>query len=343
MDLFISNSFEKVNVENRGMIPIGELKKGYRVYTGQGSAQLVKDVIHTGSKPIAQVHTQSGYLLDGSKEHPILIAGNSGTQFNKIGDLVIGSYACINRELVLGSNIILPKNNSKDITVPFMLDSKLAWLLGAIIGNGYYKDKKNSTINLTSKDAEILSYFEEICKNYKLNIDTCETKNRKCCRNRDFREWLYDVGLDYTTTKNKKVPDILFRSTIQARGAFLRGLFDTYGSIGKNTCRFVTSSQTLALAIIFRILRSLMPFKPELIIVCIISSRILQENGIQSLFDLPFNLPIVLFSFSCLYSIVKPTILLKCFKDVLAILIIYELCFLLNLQIDTIPNDNSIL
>jgi intein/homing endonuclease len=48
---------------------------------------------------------------------------------------------------------------------------------------------------------------------------------------RPFREWLLQLGLGYQTARDKRVPEIIFRSPAKLRGAFLRGLFDTDGSV----------------------------------------------------------------------------------------------------------------
>src|SRR5262249_11225872 len=60
------------------------------------------------------------------------------------------------------------------------------------------------------------------------------------------RRWLEQLGLDYIRAEQKSTPDTVFRAEASVRAAYLRGLFDTDGSVGKINIRFTTSSPQLA-------------------------------------------------------------------------------------------------
>src|SRR5262249_48589645 len=61
-----------------------------------------------------------------------------------------------------------------------------------------------------------------------------------------FRRWLGQLGLGHSLGPDKVVPHVLFGADERCRGAFLRGLFDTDGSVGKINIRFTTASPQLA-------------------------------------------------------------------------------------------------
>src|SRR5206468_6987451 len=129
----------------------------------------------------------------------------------------------------------------------------LAWLLGALIGDGSYRDRRDGTIDFTNQDEEVLCRFRRILTGYSLRIGVYKPANRQAVRlyavSKAFRQWLVDIGLDYSTSCQKHVPEIIFRAPADIKAMFLKGLFDTDGSAGMGTCRLcrlTTCSRRLA-------------------------------------------------------------------------------------------------
>jgi hypothetical protein len=60
------------------------------------------------------------------------------------------------------------------------------------------------------------------------------------------RRWLARMGLGFDMAPDKRTPPLLFQAAANVRAAFLRGLFDTDGSVGKINVRYTTSSFALA-------------------------------------------------------------------------------------------------
>ena len=103
-------------VTDQGMIPIRELgpdapedntfyepRFPVRVWNGKKFVQ-VKRFFWNGRTKTYKIRTQSGFVLEGSSEHPILTRQESGESFTKLSDLKKGQYACIDRSEAIFSN-----------------------------------------------------------------------------------------------------------------------------------------------------------------------------------------------------------------------------------------------
>ena len=255
--------YEKVWTENRGLVSLKDIVPGDRVLTEDNTFQPVISAVRTGSKPVVRVTTQSGYQIDVSREHPILVGDENGARFVVAGELQAGQLACISRgeshsslPLPLPSLPRLASAARKDqpmLDLPSHLDADLAWLLGALIGDGSYRDRKDSMVDFTNQDPQVLCKYHAILESYCLRVCRYTHPSRRAERlyviSRAFRHWLCLLGLDYSTACAKTVPDFIFQAEAGLRAAFLRGLFDTDGSAGTGNCRLcrlVTCSPVLA-------------------------------------------------------------------------------------------------
>lgn len=267
---------QRVLTGTRGLIPIRDLIEGETVITGEGVPRKVVGKFPTGKKPVVRITTKMGYQIDASAEHPMLVADENGYSFVRAEELGTKHFACISRAVVdfddppaLPSIMFKHQNNGSrwqgkenaNNSTPATMTEDLAWLLGAIVGDGSFRDKRDGTVDLTNMDTEVLGSFRRIMTGYGLPVGEYKKKDSKATRlyviSRSFREWLLQIGLGFVTATEKSIPEIIFRSPAKMRGAFLRGLFDTDGSVtkpnsGKNgLTRFrqvilATSSQTMA-------------------------------------------------------------------------------------------------
>ncbi|MGI4788500.1 MAG: helix-hairpin-helix domain-containing protein [Janthinobacterium lividum] len=253
--------YEKVWTENRGLVPLQDIIPGDRVLTEDNSFQQVIRAVPTGRKRIIRIKTQCGFSVDVSHEHPIMVGEENGPKFVTASELHVGQFACISRgEAESSLEIPLPplpasgfRKDSLILSLPAHLDNDLAWLLGALIGDGSYRDRKDGTVEFINQDQQVLCKYRAILESYGLRVCRYAPVSRSAERlyviSRVFRQWLCLLGLDYHTACMKDVPAIIFQSNADLRASFLRGLFDTDGSAGTGTCRtcrFVTCSPALA-------------------------------------------------------------------------------------------------
>ncbi|GAB4456654.1 MAG: hypothetical protein OHK0029_15010 [Armatimonadaceae bacterium] len=254
--------YERVFTANRGMVPVRDLKPGDCVHTGRDGVRRVKAVIPSGKKQIVRVTTRSGYRIDVSREHPLFVATTDKGEpsWCTAENLSTEMFACIHREAVESPFLtplppISKLNGRKAVppSVPTRWDEDLAYLLGLIVGDGSYRDRKDGTVDFTNQDVEVLATFRRILTGYGLRVCEYRPKNQKATRlyvvSRAFRKWLYELGLDYSCARDKGAPPPIFSAPLACRAKFLQGLFDTDGSAGTGTCRvvrLVTASETLA-------------------------------------------------------------------------------------------------
>ena len=226
----------------------------------------VKAVVPTGEKQVLRLSTRSGYCIDVSAEHPILIATPDSAEpvFKRAEEIADGDFACIYRKgMETRAPLLLPTpepllgnwRNTPPPNLPTVLDEDLSYLLGVIVGDGSYRDKADGTIDITNQDDTVLSRVKSILTGYGLRVCHYQPKGKPARRlyvvSRVFRRWLQNIGLEYCTAPTKTIPALFFQASAACRAAFLRGLFDTDGSAGQGTCRLVrliTASAALAYA-----------------------------------------------------------------------------------------------
>lgn len=259
----------KVSTEE-GLKAMDRLQTTNQVLTG-GTANLsqIKAHVSTGTQTVVRITTAMGYSIEVSPEHPLLIAGpNKIPTFIKASEITPEDFACIDRNVVPGNAtpklpekpLITSKMKRRPVRLPQKLTSHLAWLLGLIIGDGSYRDRRDGTIEISGsqRDIEVLEEAERLLTEI-FDIKSNWRKGEKTGLywiSKQFREWLRRIGLDYVTAPNKKTPPLIFSSSPEIRAAYLRGLADSDGSASQQKVRFATSSEMLATEI-HELLRSL--------------------------------------------------------------------------------------
>jgi hypothetical protein len=124
-------------------------------------------------------------------------------------------------------------------------------MLGALVGDGCYTDKKDGTVSFTNPATpELLSRMEEILQGIGLNVGH-QTKRGKphsiTVISKNFRDWLLDLGLEYKKADEKRIPQLMFVAPLKCRGAFISGLIDTDGCVdkGRQQIRITSASERL--------------------------------------------------------------------------------------------------
>jgi intein/homing endonuclease len=243
--LAAGQTFHKCVSENSLVITPTSLKKikdvkvGEYICTGQGFYSPVLNKWQSEKKNKYKINLRQGYNLELSSDHKLLSWGNNSFEYKSLQNLNVGDYICVDRRVQYF------KNTSN------LLDIESAWVLGALIGDGFYKGSKkainhitfcNQDINCLNKMKTYLNKFsfKYSCKNKRANknvyvIDAC---------NKNFRQHLLNLGLTRVSKKEKDVPLSIFSSSVEIRGSFLQGLFDTDGHCNKNL-NYVSISKNL--------------------------------------------------------------------------------------------------
>jgi intein/homing endonuclease len=249
--------YERVAVHGHGLQPVARVAVGQVVQTGQGGPGRVLDHINTGKRSVVRVRTRSGYTIDVSREHPLLIASHQeAPHFRAAGKLRPGLYACIDRTVVEGrADVPLPpiqyqrtNKPQKRLAVPTQLSEAFAWALGVMVGDGCYRDRRDGSIEMTNQDTNLIERYRNALTPWGLKVSVKPTKNhyRVYFNSKPLRLWLEGLGLDYVLAHEKKTPHVLWGAGARLRAAYLRGLFDTDGAAGRINVRFTTAAAVLA-------------------------------------------------------------------------------------------------
>src|SRR3990172_9423415 len=85
------------------------------------------------------------------------------------------------------------------------MNSNLAWLLGALVGDGNYSDQDDGRVEFTNLNKHLLALFS-FCAQDCLHVDVTMRSKRGKKRmtsayfhGRYVRDYLYDMGLGYDT------------------------------------------------------------------------------------------------------------------------------------------------
>lgn len=240
------NSNEMINVKNKGLIYIKDVVENDFVLNNTKYSKVLKK-INTGFKKEFLLTTNNGYSLRCSAEHPILTVDSNEFIFKKLSELKITDTICINRNFF--------NNEIKDCISPLM-----GWYLGLMVGDGNYSGNYHKSINrgeiTTIKtdydDYTVLRDLELEFEPYNLKVNIYHPPNRNVirivCDNKLFRDYLESLGLKRGAKKQyKTTPSVIFQSSPPIQKQYLKGLFDSDGSVSKKVAsiRFVNKSEKL--------------------------------------------------------------------------------------------------
>ena len=124
-------------------------------------------------------------------------------------------------------------------------DTNVAYLLGILVGDGSYNDPNEGNIHFTSNVPELQKEF--VVNFEALGIHPGYRKDNRGCyvTSKPVRYELLNKGLNFATAQKKVVPHWITTSYSRAC-AFLAGLFDTDGHIGKSGIVLTTVSADIA-------------------------------------------------------------------------------------------------
>ena len=257
----------------KGWQQIGELwpahGPGHRLRTLNlrlaGAHSMVRsDQIYRGdTEPALRLITRHGYELTGSHRHPVQVYDPAAGRllWKKLPELRPGDFLPIRRGMGLfptRETVIRYRPVSHPrrrlIRLPRTVSPDLALLLGYLVGDGSYAERKDGDVRLTNADRPLVRNYARILQEQfglRLTLSrstACKAAPTWYVISKTFREWLSAAGLDHATARGKKVPASILQSPRAVQAAFLRGLFDTDGSASGNGTRVVLATTSRRLA-----------------------------------------------------------------------------------------------
>lgn len=217
----------------KGIKKLQDVLVGEEIINPYGGYSKVLDKQFT-IRPLVTIKTDFGHIVHCSPEHKFPVYNKEGNclGFTEASDLSIGDRLRVSKRSFIGEDL--------------ELSTDFAWLLGILIGDGSYRDRRDGTVEICSIDNEIHDLAEAVLNRFNIKLHRRKNKRGSYFISKQLRrQLLQDYGLGYTLAENKCAPEIIFRSNELVRGAFLRGLFDADSHINKHTITLTSTSKQL--------------------------------------------------------------------------------------------------
>lgn len=235
----------------KGLGNIGnQFNKQVEIETGFGKDTALG--VYSGKKDVYELKLSNGIDLGITLEHKVPIVNKtSQVELCKniaVEDLSANDLIMIPLNTVEGETTNLSgykykkKSQGKaivDYSLPEKMDSKLAFIIGCLIGDGNYTDHNHFRFICPSNQFELFKKFNSYVSEL-FNYVPIEKLSHVNDSNREdlphsqvfsvvIRGFLKYIGLDYVKHHSKIVPEYFYTETIENRGALLNGLFSTDG------------------------------------------------------------------------------------------------------------------
>lgn len=227
-----------------------------------GKLEKTKLGLYNGKQEIIKIHTNDGFSLSGTKVHKVLIMNKDGNiEFVKTSDIKTGDYILINRNNnVWGNDTSVDVNEKlsdyiencskqesshlKIRKMPDYINEDIARLFGYLVGDGCLTIPYGFIFSNIGD--EILEDYKNIIKNY-FPQTTIKQISKYDYRTNDkyLRKYLEYLGFDYSDASGKKIPSCILKSSKRIVSSFIKGLFDTDGTVDDKVISFCSVSEKL--------------------------------------------------------------------------------------------------
>jgi phosphate starvation-inducible protein PhoH len=216
---------------DRGMVSIGSLGVGLGpdeadsiglTVSGREGPEPAALVYYGGESDTRRIRTKFGYAIEATPEHPLLVRSVEGTlEWRRADELKVGDVVALQRgQRMFGTKTVVdftydrrsPQDHSRRIAIGH-LDEQLAYFMGILTGDGNLTVRNR--IGLSSMEPEVIAAFKNVA------LQT-------------------SLGMPATTAPHKYVPMSILEAPEEIVRSFLRGLYDTDGSIERGTAVSLT-------------------------------------------------------------------------------------------------------
>jgi phosphate starvation-inducible protein PhoH and related proteins len=250
---------------DRGMIEIGELGAGtkpddyqpveLRVH-GLDGIEPASHVYNGGESATLRVTTRFGFSIEATPEHPLLVLSKAGSlEWRRADELRVGDALAMQRgQRMFGRQTAVefsyrpssPQDHAKPIKFD-ELDAEAAYVIGALTGDGCLTWP--GRVILSSADETIIAAFRAFAARLGLHVfpnGEGRPYDHIIASARLYR-LLAELGLSTGGAHTKRIPRAILRAPERVVAAFLRGLFDTDGTVEKRDGTITLSSVSEAL------------------------------------------------------------------------------------------------
>lgn len=245
-------------VTDNGLIPIGQIAEKediqIKILSQDAKIHTASKWFDSGEHETLKITTQKGFSIQGSLNHLILTlcqdeGGKPVLIWKRLDQLQVNDIAVMDRSM----NMLWPRqktklgeyypsevsDRTKKTKLPAYLDEDLAFILGALVSEGFISDKR---IEFCNADARFIEEFEKRWK--KVFPDSVLHKFlrqpssfgklpywRLECHYLYTISFLRNIGLSPVKAKEKTIPVVMYKATKPVLQAFLQSYFEGDGSI----------------------------------------------------------------------------------------------------------------
>ena len=237
----------------QGIKKIGELVKKPNKEGWCGNGPIIEtidkthktNIYYTGEIPTLKIRTRLGFNIEAGKDnHKIIKLDDNGyLQYEKVDKLKIGDY--------LGIKYSYNLYGSSEYIGDIKLDEDLTYFIGAIVGDGYIIEN-GFKITCAKEDEFIVTEIDRILKDkfqLSLNFNSFKDKKNWTCGKHDkkLKELFSFIPEIVLKSYYKRVPMAILEAPLYIQRGFLRGLFDTDGSVDKNRLKVIITQNNFEL------------------------------------------------------------------------------------------------
>lgn len=249
-------------VTDKGLVPISQISQAgvedvsVSVLSKDGQTNTASKWWDCGAFPTWRVLTQRGYEVTGTANHPLLVAvphdsdGRVTLTWKTIAQLAVGDYVVLDRsakmwpEQPVDLHQFYPsvlKSRTKQHTLPETLDEDLAFILGALLAEGTFRDQVIEFTNTPGDFAEhFIQSWQRVFPTCRLHIFEREPVSygkkpflQIQVVSQHVIAFIHALGLSGRSAQ-RQIPEIILRSPRHVVAAFLRGLFEGDGAVEKS-------------------------------------------------------------------------------------------------------------
>ncbi|MEW6130035.1 MAG: LAGLIDADG family homing endonuclease [Acidobacteriota bacterium] len=219
-------------------------------------AKAVNKFYVNGYQEVVEIATARGFNLAATLQHRVRVIDCEGNyewkQMGEVqpGDVLVMARGGLGRAEVPTLAAVSTRKRRSTLRLPEMLTAELAELLGFYIGDGYLKERRGLGIAVDARDTDVVGRLQELIGRT-FNLDAkVEDTERNCllvwAASYFIPRWLRANGLAKANALDAHIPEAVLAGGAATVSAFLRGLFESDGSISNGVISFVSASERLA-------------------------------------------------------------------------------------------------
>ena len=254
------------NTYIKGVGSIGDcVNKTIELQTGFNNCSNIAIGVNSGKKNVCELKLSNGVKLGLTLYHVFPVCTDEGLVDKKVSDIDFERDL-----LMIPLNTVVDGKSSDisgykyikghwretyiDYSCPDIMDEKLSFIIGCLIGDGNYSMHNNINFVCNERHPELFEKFNKYIKDvfeYDAYIHEIQKKGSILLHSQVnsvvIRGFLKHIGLDYVINRNKSIPKLFFNESIENIGSLLDGLFSTDGGVTKQSGpNYTTVSKQLA-------------------------------------------------------------------------------------------------